>query len=307
MFLSRFHYKANRKKIGCRLERRWCDWIRNRLFLLLPKKNFVSFRKGRTYSAAYGNTGLINRIEKTTGIDLNHDGRIGGLPNFTPHHPPYGSHPPHMQPPVNNNGLINELERTTNIDLNRDGRIGGQPNYPPQYPTYGSGPPPAGPFPNMYPPGNNSGLINELERATNIDLNHDGRIGGQPNYPPQYPPFGTAPPPASFPNMYPPGNNSGLINELERVTNIDLNRDGRIGGQSSYPPMGDASCASAYGTYSNPPLPSSGFNQPGDGLISELEKATNIDLNRDGRIGGPPNYPPYYPPHGYWSWNWLYI
>ena len=246
MFLSRFHYEANRKKIGCRLGRRWCDWIRYRLLLLLLKKNFVSFRKGRTYSAAYGNTGLINRIEQTIGIDVNHDGRIGGLPNFTPHHPPYGSHAPHMQPPANNNGLINELERATNIDLNRDGRIGGQPNYPPQYPPYGAAPP-AAPFPNMYPPGNNSGLINELERATNIDLNRDGRIGGQPNY----------------------------------------------------PPMGDASCASAYGTYSNPPLPSFGFNQPGDGLISELEKATNIDLNRDGRIGGPPNYPPYYPPHGY--------
>ncbi|CAF3897647.1 unnamed protein product, partial [Rotaria sordida] len=41
--------------------------------------------------------------------------------------------------------------------------------------------------PNFHQPGN-QGFINELEKATNIDLNGDGRIGSGPapfsNYPP---------------------------------------------------------------------------------------------------------------------------
>ncbi|CAF4662031.1 unnamed protein product, partial [Rotaria magnacalcarata] len=88
---------------------------------------------------------------------------------------------------------------------NHDGRIGGGPapfpNYPQSYNSYG-GPP------NFQ--SGNSGMINELERATNIDLNHDGRIGGGPapfpNYPQSYNSYGGPP---NFQS-----GNSGMINEL---------------------------------------------------------------------------------------------
>jgi hypothetical protein len=105
-------------------------------------------------------------------------------------------------------------------------------------------------------------MINELEKATNIDINGDGRIGGQPSYPPNYPPnFNSYGGPPNYPPTgYPP-----------------------YGGPPNYPP---------YGGPSYPPPQSSNFNQPGSGLINELEKATNIDLNHDGRIGGAPGYPP---------------
>lgn len=33
------------------------------------------------------------------------------------------------------------------------------------------------------------------------------------------------------------------------------------------------------------------------GLIGKIEKATHIDINRDGYIGGPPAYYPPVPPH----------
>ncbi|CAF4454539.1 unnamed protein product, partial [Adineta steineri] len=121
-----------------------------------------------------------------------------------------------------NSGLINELEKATNIDINHDGRIGGGPsNYPPPNsqpfggPSY---PPPPNSYngpgypPNFNQSGNDS-MINELEKATNIDLNHDGRIGGGPsNYsPPNFQPFdgpSYPPPPNSYNGPgYPPNFN----------------------------------------------------------------------------------------------------
>ncbi|CAF1652374.1 unnamed protein product, partial [Didymodactylos carnosus] len=141
----------------------------------------------------------------------------------------------------------------------------------PNYPSYG-GPPP----PNFYPPSINPGLISGPPNYP--------PYSGSP-YPPNYGPYG-GPPPPHFP---PSGNNAGIINELEKATNIDLNRDGRIGGSPNYPsynqPYGGESCASHYGSYNGPPPPN--FYTPGNGagLIGEFEKATNIDLNHDGRIG----------------------
>ncbi|CAF2600413.1 unnamed protein product [Rotaria sp. Silwood2] len=247
---------------------------------------------------SYGRGGsLVGKLEEATHIDLNKDGRIGrGFPSFSNYHPPYNPYggPPHP-PNFNQSGnpsLINELEKATNVDLNHDGRIGGGPpsfsNYPPPYNPYGGPPHP----PNFNQSGNPS-LINELEKATNVDLNHDGRIGGGPpsfsNYPQPYNPYGGPP----FPPNFNQSGNPGLINELERATNIDLNHDGRIGGGppsfSNYPPP--------YNPHGGPPYPPN-FNQSGNpSLINELEKATNIDLNHDGRIGGGPapfhNYNPY--------------
>ncbi len=269
---------------------------------------------------------MINKLERATNTDINGDGRIGGYPAHHQTHPHYGgpaSHPPfnpYSGPPPPSNfhqatggaGLINELEKTTNMDLNGDGRIGGPPNYPPNNQYFG-GPAYPRPPPNFPQPGG-GGLINELEKATNMDLNGDGRIGGPPNYPPNNQYFGGPaypPPPSNFPQ---PGGN-GLINELEKATNIDLNRDGRIGAHSNYPPNYQHFGGSAYppspnsygapfpnsygppppNSYGAPPLPPpSNFPQPGSGLINELEKATNIDLNGDGRIGASPNYPPNY-------------
>lgn len=109
------------------------------------------------------------------------------------------------------------------MDLNGDGRIGGGPAYghpapynqygPQQYPPqYGYAPPP-----NQY---------------------------GAPGYPPQYghaPPYNQYGPPGYGPqyNQYAApaphyggggGAGGGLVNQLEKVTGMDLNGDGRIGG-----------------------------------------------------------------------------
>ncbi|CAF1602441.1 unnamed protein product [Adineta ricciae] len=248
------------------------------------------------FNSANGNS-MINELEKATNIDLNHDGRIGGGPNYPPNYPPFGGPPPPPSygQPGGGGSMINELERATNIDLNGDGRIGGGPSYPPpNFPPYGGPPYNGPPPPNFNQYGGNS-MINELEKATNIDLNHDGRIGGGPSYPPNYPPFGGPPPPPSYGQ---PGGGSSMISELERATNIDLNGDGRIGGGPSYPP----SNFPPYGgpPYNGPPPPPPNFNQyGGNSMINELERATNIDLNGDGRIGGGPSYPPpNFPPYG---------
>ncbi|CAF1176033.1 unnamed protein product [Rotaria magnacalcarata] len=94
------------------------------------------------------------------------------------------------------NFITKQLEKKLGVDLNGDGIIGSGygrggslvngrigrgpapfPNYPQSYNSYG-GPP------NFQ--SGNSGMINELEKATNIDLNHDGRIGGGPAPFPNY-------------------------------------------------------------------------------------------------------------------------
>ncbi len=127
-------------------------------------------------------------------------------------------------------GMINQLEKVTHMDLNGDGRVGGggygqappynqygPPGYPPQYNQYGGAPCP----PNY------------------------GGYGG-PSYPPNYNQYGGAPCPPQFNQYGAPGYGpaphygggggagGGLINQLEKVTGMDLNGDGRIGG-SGYP------------------------------------------------------------------------
>ena len=46
---------------------------------------------------------IKNKVEETTGVDLNRDGRVGG------------------------GGLTGAAETATHVDLNRDGVIGGKP------------------------------------------------------------------------------------------------------------------------------------------------------------------------------------
>jgi hypothetical protein len=123
-------------------------------------------------------------------MDLNGDGRIGGggygqAPQYNQYGPP-GYPPNHNQ--YGGGGYPQNY-----------GQYGGggcPPNYnqysgapcPPQYNQYGA--PGYGPTPQYSHGGGGGGgagggLINQLERATGMDLNGDGRIGGA-GYPPNY-------------------------------------------------------------------------------------------------------------------------
>ncbi len=111
------------------------------------------------------------------------------------------------------------------MDLNGDGRIGGGGyGYAPPYNQYG--PPP--PCPPQY------GYAPQYNQY------------GPPGYPPQYgqaPPYnqygapGYAPPYNQYAGPVPHhggGAGGGIINQLEKVTGMDLNGDGRIGGRPQY-------------------------------------------------------------------------
>ncbi|CAF4070514.1 unnamed protein product, partial [Adineta steineri] len=133
-------------------------------------------------------------------------------------------------------GLINQLEKATHMDLNGDGRVGGgygghaqpynqygPPGYPPQYNQYGGAP---------CPP------------------QYNQQYGGGPGYPPQYNQYGGAPCPPQYNQQYgAPGygpapyhgggggaGGGGLINQLEKITGMDINGDGRIGGGYGHAP-----------------------------------------------------------------------
>ena len=125
-------------------------------------------------------------------------------------------------------------------------------------------------------------MVNQLERATHMDLNGDGRIGGggygyghapaynqygPPGYPPQYghtPPYNQYGPPGYPPQYGPPP---------------PCNQYGPPG----YGPQYNAYAAPA-------PHYGGGGGGAGGGLINQLEKVTGMDLNGDGRIGGRPQY-----------------
>ncbi len=121
---------------------------------------------------------------------------------------------------------MNKLERATHMDLNGDGRIGGGGygyGHAPPYNQYG--PPP--PCPPQY------GYAPQYNQY------------GPPGYPPQYgqaPPYNQYGAPGYAPqyNQYAGpvphhgGAGGGLINQLEKVTGMDLNGDGRIAGQPQY-------------------------------------------------------------------------
>lgn len=115
------------------------------------------------------------------------------------------------------------------MDLNGDGRVGGGYGHPPPHNQYG---------PPGYPP-----QYNQYGGAP-CPPNYDP-YGGQPNYN-QYG-GGACPPPMNqygAPGYGPPpqhGSGGGLINTLEKVTHMDLNGDGRVGGSGypqQYPPYG---------------------------------------------------------------------
>lgn len=123
------------------------------------------------------------------------------------------------------------------------------------------------------------GLINQVEKATHMDLNGDGRIGGGYGHHPQHMQYGGAPgyappPPMQYgPGGYPPN----------------------YGAYGGAPP-----CPQPYNPYGGAhgyaPMPPQHGGAGGGGLMNQLERATGMDLNGDGRVGGSGYPQQYYPP-----------
>ena len=129
---------------------------------------------------------------------------------------------------------MNQLEKATHMDLNGDGRVGG---------GYGHGPPQQQYAPQGYPP-----QYNQYGGGAPCPPNYGGggAYGGPGGYPQQYNQYGPPPPQQQY-NQYGPqggyggaphhggGGGGGLMSQLEKVTNMDLNGDGRIGGGAGRP------------------------------------------------------------------------
>jgi len=117
--------------------------------------------------------------------------------------------------------------------------------------------------------------MNQIEKATGMDLNGDGRVGGA-GHAPQYNQYGA-------PSGYPPNYNQYGPPQSQQYG---------YGAAPGYPPN--------YNQYGAPPGPQ--YNQyggapgyghnphqgggAGGGLMDQLERATGMDLNGDGRVGG---------------------
>ncbi len=98
-----------------------------------------------------------------------------------------------------------------------------------------------------------------------MDLNGDGRIGGP-----------------------------GTTAKIEQATHVDLNRDGIIGG---YRPPADGGKHFSHCKGKTKFVSDFIMFFFRLGLVGKIEKATHIDLNRDGYIGGRPGYLPPQPHH----------
>ena len=73
-----------------------------------------------------------------------------------------------------------------------------------------------------------------------------------------------------------------MMNQLEKVTKTDLNGDGRIGGGAGHgQPQQHQGGGAAHGQQHR-----QGGGGLAGGLMNQLEKATHMDLNGDGRVGG---------------------
>lgn len=132
-------------------------------------------------------------------------------------------------------------------------------------------------------------MMNQLEKATGMDLNGDGRIGAGMGHPPQHNQYGSGYPqnygqyggaPGPQYNQYgPPG--GGYPPNYGAPPGPQYNQQ--------YGPPGYAPGPQNYGQYGPPggyaPNPHQGGGG-GGGLINQLEKATHMDLNGDGSVGG---------------------
>jgi hypothetical protein len=91
--------------------------------------------------------------------------------------------------------MMNQMERTTGMDLNGDGRIGGGMGQPQQYnqfsgpgsqgftqysisSTFQTGPQFGGHGFAQNPLHGGGSMLNQMENMTGVDLNGDGRVGG---------------------------------------------------------------------------------------------------------------------------------
>jgi len=94
--------------------------------------------------------------------------------------------------------------------------------------------------------------MNQIEKATGMDLNGDGRVGGA-GHAPQYNQYGA-------PSGYPPN-----YNQYGPPQGQQYNQYGGAPGYGHNPHQGGGA---------------------GGGLMDQLERATGMDLNGDGRVGG---------------------
>lgn len=91
-------------------------------------------------------------------------------------------------------GVMNQIEKAAHMDLNGDGRVGGGMASGQQYgqqqgQQYGQQ---YGQQQGQYAGGGGGmggGFMNQLEKATHMDLNGDGRVSGQPQNQNQYGPY----------------------------------------------------------------------------------------------------------------------
>lgn len=110
-------------------------------------------------------------------------------------------------------GMMNKVESAIGMDLNGDGRVGGGMGPAQQYNQYGG---------QGYPPNNN--------QYGGPGPQNYGQYGGAPCYQngPQYggPGYGQ--------NPQQGGGGGGLMNQLENMTGMDFNGDGRVGNQQGH-------------------------------------------------------------------------
>ena len=80
------------------------------------------------------------------------------------------------------------------------------------------------------------------------------------------------------------GGGGGMMNQLEKATHMDLNGDGRVGGGMASGQQYGQQQGQHYGQQYG--QPSGGGGGMGGGFMNQLEKATHMDLNGDGRVSG---------------------
>ncbi|CAF0733713.1 unnamed protein product [Adineta steineri] len=232
-----------------------------------------------------GSNDLINDLERSTNMDINSDGLIGGQrsqlpphngpslpPGFTVYNGPtlpagFTVYNAPMHPPSFPQVGSDDLERSKNTDYNGDGSIGEQFMQPPPIPNYQ-------PYNNpIEPPVINfsagEGLINQVEKRTHKHCHGNGHIN------------------RSHPHCHHSGGD-GAMNEREKSTHVECHGNRHIGRPPShtpnFQPHNDSSphshCHHSHHHHSRC------HHSGGKGVMNEREKSTHIEYNGGRRIGG---------------------
>ena len=87
------------------------------------------------------------------------------------------------------------------------------------------------------------------------------------------------------------GGTGGVMNQVEKATHMDLNGDGRIGVGAGHGQQVNHGGGAGHGQQINHGGGAHGGGARGSGglagsVMNQVEKATKMDLNGDGRIGG---------------------